>query len=88
METEDAQNTVEQQRSFAPIIRVLIIFPVIIISSSFVGKLIVDMYELPQPGSFLAFVGLATVLGWVYVGYEYKRTRKKLLLDKQSQEKK
>lgn len=80
METEDTQKTVEQQRSFAPIIRVLIIFPVIMISSSFVGKLIVDTYELPQPGSFLAFVGFATVFGWLYVGYEYKKAQKRLML--------
>jgi hypothetical protein len=86
MKDQEIQNSNEQQRSFAPLVRVLIVFPIIVIAGSYVGRLIVDTYELPSPGSFLGFVGLATVLGWFYVGYEYKRARKKLSLDKKSKQ--
>lgn len=75
----------QKQRSFAPLYRVLIIFPLIIIGWTFLLNEFIDAYELSHPGYFLGAVALSTVLGWVYVIAEYKRLKKSLPTEKPEQ---
>lgn len=84
-EVESKKDTT-QTPSFTTLVRVLLVFPLIIILGSLAGKKIVEIFELAEPVYFLAFVGLSTVLGWAYVGYEYKRARAVLQIKDQSRD--
>lgn len=75
----------QKQRSFAPLYRVLIVFPLIIITSSFIVKEVIDAQGLEHPAYFLAGVAMSSAFGWIYVAYEYKRLKKSLPTEKPEQ---
>ena len=86
MSAVESKDNNRQARSFTPLIRVLLVFPFIIILGSLFGKKVTEAFELTDPVYFLAFVGISTILGWVYVWYEYKRTRALLQIENHEEE--
>ncbi len=63
------------QRSYYSLARVFFLFPFIMIGGTFLGKKLEQQFQLDGPIYFFLAVLVVSLIGWLYIAYEYKRIK-------------